>query len=53
MRSVLKLSYVGDLLALIGFAGVTIGCWWIYEPAGMILGGLGIFALGILTALRR
>jgi hypothetical protein len=34
------------LLALVGFALLILGLWWIWPPLALIVAGLGLIALG-------
>jgi hypothetical protein len=42
-----------DILTGAGFVIVLVGLWWLLPAAAMIIGGLGLMALGLLVAGRR
>jgi hypothetical protein len=42
-----KLDWVWDVLALVGLALVLGGCWWIYPPVALIVGGVALVAFSL------
>lgn len=46
-------GYVSDVLIVVGIASVSGGAWMVYEPAGFIVGGLLVVALGFLLVPLR
>lgn len=43
-------GYCSDFLLTAGITAVSAGVWLIYQPAGVIAGGVGLIALAILVA---
>ena len=43
-------GWMPDVLMTAGAAGVTVGAWMVYRPAGWIAGGLFLLAAGWLLA---
>ena len=41
---------ISDFLIVAGIAGVAVGAGMIYPPAGYLVGGVGLIALGFLVA---
>jgi hypothetical protein len=41
-----------DVLIALGLLGMAIGAAYVYAPAGLIVGGAALLALGVLCALR-
>lgn len=37
---------VNALLALVGFALLILGLWWVFPPLALIVAGIGLLALG-------
>lgn len=44
-------SVLSTLSELAGIAAISSGCWLIYHPSGLIMGGIGLIAVGVAAGL--